>query len=640
MEDRHSNGRDYDMILPLNKGDKLFCTNGTVFVVDRPFSSDGMRAKILFVKKEGNEESHERFVAKVPDIDESRTEKEINARISELRADMLNEINAWKRLSHTPNAELMFSVVAGSGKFSTKMKDKTKEIDFVVQRFIDGNTLTNWCRDRFGEPSGGESGLSFLGIKSDTAWFEIAGKILNLVKLVHDQRIVHGDLWPPNIMIRTDAVDGVTSDSPVIIDFGRAWLLDHEFHQRGEDKKRFPYYAPELWFKEKKTWYAPADIYSLGGILYYLATGEQPPSPHRGNLSYEVLNNLDESELKKRTKSNTELKTEIVSKMIFNNLELYTKNPGVADIIHYCLRTRIEERAPHANAVLEVMKLFGTAFNEQVNVAQPIETSHSNETELLIYTKVLSELLPQIKNPLFRSLVAHSSEKLKAHIVNAGTRLFDIYGEREEIVNGLLTCLATLQEGDQVFALTTPIFWRRHNFGANGRFSTMLKLAALKGVSVRWVLLASKGDMKSSSVKVIMQAQSNALIELAGNTYRFAKYPPVQTIDKNLNGNGYYVGFCLEQDSEYENYIRHAKTFICINKKINGVDNYTLFAPAYSERGDGQILIIRCWADSYRWNEELKDTLDRLLQESTHVSQFPGIKPDATEILGGNQAVE
>lgn len=640
MSDKHANGRDYDLILPLNEGDKLFCTNGTVFVVEKPFSSDGMRANILFVKKEGDDESDERFVAKIPDIDESRTEKEINARITELRADMLNEINAWNRLSRTPNAEHMFSVVAGSGKFSTKLKDKTKEIDFVVQRFINGITLAIWCRDRFGEPSGGEVGPIFKGIKDDKAWFEIASKILHLVKLIHDQRIVHGDLWPPNIMIRSDEVAGVLNESPVIIDFGRAWLLDHEFHQRGEDKKRFPYYAPELWYKEKKTWYAPADIYSLGGILYYLATGEQPPSPYRGNLSYAILDNLDENELKRRTKSNTELKTEIVNQMIDRNLDLYTKNPGIADVIHYCLRTRIEERAPHANAVLEVIKLFATAFSSQINVAPSIELSQSGGAELIAYSKNLTQILSQIKNPLFRSLVAHGAEKLQAHIVNAGTRLFDIYGEREEIVNGLLTCLATLQHGDQVFALTTPIFWRRHNFGANGRFLTMLKLAALKGVSVRWVLLISKADMKSPSVKTIMQSQSNALIELASNTYRFAKYPSIVTTDRELNGVGYYVGYCLEQDSEYENYIRQAKTFICMNKRIDTTSNFTLFAPAYSERGDGQISIIRCWADSFRWKEELENTLTRLLHESTHVSQFPGIKPDATEVLGGSQSLD
>jgi hypothetical protein len=32
-------------------------------------------------------------------------------------------------------------------------------------------------------------------------------------------------------------------------------------------------------FNQRRKWYTPADIYSIGGVLFYLATGQSPPSP-------------------------------------------------------------------------------------------------------------------------------------------------------------------------------------------------------------------------------------------------------------------------------------------------------------------------------------------------------------------------
>lgn len=626
-------GRDDVRTLPLKVSDLLYCNEGMVLRIVKMLNKSGMRGTVYFARRDEDEEGKELFVAKIPFLDENQTEKKLDGRILALRADMLNEINAWERLQKSDKAGEMFARVVGSGNFKIQLKGKIRLLEFVIQEYIQGNSLSDWCISNFGVPSSDGTGHRFTGITNAGIWFEVAQDLVSVVKASHDQRVIHGDLWPPNIMMRlVDSEDG-TKAKPVLIDFGRAWLLDHEFDHRGEDNTRFPFYAPELWFKEKKTWYAPADIYSLGGVLYYLATGIDPPSPYRGNLDPIILNSLTEKELKARTKSNTELKQEIVSKMIQTNLSLYSKNPGVADIIHYCLRTRVDERAQHANAVLEVVDLFRNAFqqNHSASLDDMTDTEMPDQSTIV---DGLSGSLKSIENPLFRSLVEQRIKELKTQLKSATTRLFNITGDRESVVNALLTSLSCLKKGDQCLGLTTPIFWRRRNFGSNGRFLTMLKLAALNGISVRWVILVNKNDLKDEAVRVIMQAQCNAILELANNIYRMAGHPHVRTNDKSLNGPGFYVGWLLQQDENYEIYLRQAKTFICLNRKVNGADHSTLFAPAYSERSGGLISIVRCWADSPRWDEELKGLFNSALDSSTNVCQYHGVTPDVSDYLG------
>lgn len=99
-------------------------------------------------------------------------------------------------------------------------------------------------------------------------------EICKAVKYIHDNKMLHLDLKPKNIMRKAD--DG----SLVVIDFG----LSKQFTDDGlaESSSNVglgtPGYAPTEQIAHNGKVFAPwLDIYALGGILYKMLTGKTPP---------------------------------------------------------------------------------------------------------------------------------------------------------------------------------------------------------------------------------------------------------------------------------------------------------------------------------------------------------------------------
>jgi TolB-like protein len=84
----------------------------------------------------------------------------------------------------------------------------------------------------------------------------------------HGRDVLHRDLTAGNVMLRSDG-------SPVIVDFGLARASgDVTLTGTGTTLGTAPYLAPEQWRGE--TGDARTDLWSLGVVLYYAATGQQP----------------------------------------------------------------------------------------------------------------------------------------------------------------------------------------------------------------------------------------------------------------------------------------------------------------------------------------------------------------------------
>jgi hypothetical protein len=104
---------------------------------------------------------------------------------------------------------------------------------------------------------------------SETTLKAIVGPLLDGLEKIHAAGFLHRDIKPDNIFLRQDA-------GPVLIDFGSARQAVGESGQALTTIVT-PGYAPFEQYTTSKQQGAWSDIYSLGGVLYFLVTGQSPP---------------------------------------------------------------------------------------------------------------------------------------------------------------------------------------------------------------------------------------------------------------------------------------------------------------------------------------------------------------------------
>lgn len=139
---------------------------------------------------------------------------------------------------------------------------------YYVMELIEGGSL--------------ESHISSKGLLSDQEAAEYGIAISEALEYLHRHRLVHLDLKPANIMLRTDG-------SPVVIDFG---LSKHVGSDGQADTSTTigagtPGYAPVEQANpgNNKELQFTMDVYALGATLFKMITGQRPPD------ASDVLNN-------------------------------------------------------------------------------------------------------------------------------------------------------------------------------------------------------------------------------------------------------------------------------------------------------------------------------------------------------------
>src|SRR5262249_48815212 len=137
-------------------------------------------------------------------------------------------------------------------------------IKFLTMHYVDGEDLSHV--------------LKRTGKLEVPRLLRILGQICDGLGAAHEQGVIHRDLKPQNVMV--DAADNV-----FVMDFGLAKSLEQSGMTQDGAVIGTPYYMSPEQVKGDPTG-ARSDIYSLGVMLYEMATGELP---FTGRTPFEVM---------------------------------------------------------------------------------------------------------------------------------------------------------------------------------------------------------------------------------------------------------------------------------------------------------------------------------------------------------------
>ena len=174
--------------------------------------------------------------------------KLLDIRFGRSDARFRREVNILARVTHPNIAHLIDAGVSPDGQ------------PYLVLELVEGQPIDRYCDDRR------------LDLRARVALFL---DVLGAVAHAHAHRIVHRDIKPPNVLVRTDG-------HVKLLDFGIAKLLEGDGQPSTSSTVTLEqgaaltpaYAAPE---QVRGGAVTPAtDVYALGVLLYLLVTGQHP----------------------------------------------------------------------------------------------------------------------------------------------------------------------------------------------------------------------------------------------------------------------------------------------------------------------------------------------------------------------------
>lgn len=158
---------------------------------------------------------------------------------------------------HHPNVTLVADVFRANGTA------------YMVLGYENGSSLKNWLMGLGRVPTQGEMD-------------RIVFPLLDALKVVHEQGLMHRDIAADNIIIREDG-------SPCLIDFGAARQSVAERSMMMTAIIKSGYSPPEQYSSAGKGQGPWSDIYALGATLYFAVSGKMPPESTDRQMGEELV---------------------------------------------------------------------------------------------------------------------------------------------------------------------------------------------------------------------------------------------------------------------------------------------------------------------------------------------------------------
>lgn len=182
--------------------------------------------------------------------------RKVNGNVSEVSSDSLAGKYSNMFLREARN----LSLLKHDGVVNVLEAFSENNTHYYVMEYVDGGSLDAYVRSK--------------GRLSERETLSLARQIGSALAFMHDNKMLHLDLKPKNIMLRADG-------TLCLIDFG----LSKQYEANGEPESSTtiglgtPGYAPlEQGDSDDRKTFAPTlDIYAFGATLFKMLTGKTPP---------------------------------------------------------------------------------------------------------------------------------------------------------------------------------------------------------------------------------------------------------------------------------------------------------------------------------------------------------------------------
>lgn len=362
----------------------------------------------------------------------------------------------------------------------------------LVSEYVQGDSLGKWRQQAVGSLSSAEF------------FFRWARTLAVAVGEIHRAGVIHGDIHPDNIMIRS-------SGEAVLIDFGASLIRTAMLEARGTYKSH-PYLPPE------RSRSVAADMYSLCATLYFVATGQEPPQPdHNGKIRAQVVNGLKQY-----------------------NYALYCECSGIANVIARGLRPlglAGLDRSADTGQLLADIDLFDPSAAEAAKNLPALVDSIRGVTATL-----------DMHVPIFARIVGNRLRQLEHDIAEMRHDVHDVQGNHEQLVMVMSQYLSVCEQEDTYLTASRPLLWHDGNIGVRGRFLAVNKTVIKRGATVRRVFVLTEDELQDPSTLDILVAHAEMLTEVVDET----SAAPFNTTDNDPARGGVFTGIMLLSDEERE----------------------------------------------------------------------------------------